>query len=160
MLNAMKRYVIERDIPGIGNMSREQLKSAAMTSCEAAAKLYGKIHWEHSYVAGDKTFCVYLADGLDPGACPAERLPGEPDHRSAYRHRSDNGVFMSRTGAKRASRKTGRARHGTSSRRRGTEVDVARAIARHSLRRCSVGTILVSTVFWPALTAAGTLASP
>ena len=34
-----------------------------MTSCEASAKLYEKIQWEHSYVAGDKTFCIYLADG-------------------------------------------------------------------------------------------------
>ncbi len=38
-------------------------KDAAMTSCDALAKLYGKIQWEHSYVTGDKTFCIYLADG-------------------------------------------------------------------------------------------------
>jgi Nickel responsive protein SCO4226-like len=63
MIPTLKRYVIEREIPGIGNMSREQFKQIAMTSCEASAKLYGKIQWEHSYVAGDKTFCVYLADG-------------------------------------------------------------------------------------------------
>ncbi len=63
MIPTLKRYVIEREIPGVGKMSREQLKQTAMTSCEAAAKLYGKIQWEHSYIAGDKTFCVYLADG-------------------------------------------------------------------------------------------------
>jgi hypothetical protein len=58
----MKRYVIERDIPGVGSLNGGQLKGAAATSCNALAKLYGKAQWEHSYVAGDKTFCVYLAD--------------------------------------------------------------------------------------------------
>lgn len=59
----MKRYVIERDIPGVGGLDREQLKSAAETSCAALGKLGGRVQWEHSYVAGDKTFCIYLADG-------------------------------------------------------------------------------------------------
>lgn len=58
----MKRYVIERNVPGIGSLNREQLKGAAETSNKALAKLAGKVQWEHSYVAGDKTFCVYLAD--------------------------------------------------------------------------------------------------
>ena len=57
----MKRYVIERNIPGVGNLNREQLKGAAATSNAALAKLAGKVQWEHSYVADDKTFCVYLA---------------------------------------------------------------------------------------------------
>jgi hypothetical protein len=65
MIPTMKRYVIERNIPGIGKMTGEQLKAAAVTSCEALAKLYGKAQWEHSYVTGDKTFCVYLADSED-----------------------------------------------------------------------------------------------
>ena len=59
----MKRYVIERDIPGVGSMNSEQLKQAAIASEQALAKLYGKILWVHSYVADDKTFCIYLADG-------------------------------------------------------------------------------------------------
>jgi len=58
----MKRYVIERDIPGVGNFSREQLKGAAATSNEALAKLAGRAQWVQSFVAGDKTFCVYLAE--------------------------------------------------------------------------------------------------
>jgi hypothetical protein len=62
MTGTMKRYVIEREIPGVGSMNREQLKQAAVASCSALAKLYGKAQWEHSYVAGDKTFCIYLAD--------------------------------------------------------------------------------------------------
>jgi hypothetical protein len=77
MIGTMKRYVIERDLPGIGKMTREQLKDAAVTSCEASAKLYGKIHWEHSYVAGDKTFCIYLADG-EASILEHARLSGFP----------------------------------------------------------------------------------
>ena len=65
MLNPMKRYVIERNIPGVGQMTGEQLKAAAVSSCDALAKLYGKAQWEHSYVTGDKTFCVYLAKDED-----------------------------------------------------------------------------------------------
>jgi len=58
----MKRYVIERSIPGVGKLNGEQLKGAAATSNEALAKLPGKVQWEHSYVVDDKTFCIYLAE--------------------------------------------------------------------------------------------------
>ena len=58
----MKRYVIERDLPGIGGLNRAQLKDAAATSNGALAKLAGKAQWEHSYVVDDKTFCIYLAE--------------------------------------------------------------------------------------------------
>jgi hypothetical protein len=57
----MKRYVIERDLPGVGGMNRAQLKDAAATSNSVLAKLAGKCQWEHSYVVDDKTFCIYLA---------------------------------------------------------------------------------------------------
>jgi len=58
----MKRYLIERDIPGVGRMNGEQLKAASATSNEALAKLHGKVQWVNSYVTDDKTFCIYLAD--------------------------------------------------------------------------------------------------
>ena len=58
----MKRYVIERDLPGIGGMNRAQLKDASATSNSALAKLAGKAQWEHSYVVDNKTFCIYLAE--------------------------------------------------------------------------------------------------
>jgi hypothetical protein len=80
MLAPMKRYVIERHLPGIGTMNREQLKSAATTSCEALSQLYGKIQWEHSYVAGDKTFCIYLADSED-SILEHARLSGFPANK-------------------------------------------------------------------------------
>jgi hypothetical protein len=61
----MPRYVIERDIPEVGTFEREQLRDAAKQSNAvlAAMKAESKnIQWEHSYVAGNKTFCVYIAD--------------------------------------------------------------------------------------------------
>ena len=58
----LKRYVIERDIPAVGAMTGPQLCSAAQTSNEALAKLGPRVQWQHSYVAKDKTFCVYLAE--------------------------------------------------------------------------------------------------
>lgn len=58
----MKRYIIERDIPGVGGLSRPQLKDAATTSNGALDKLGGKVQWVHSYVADNKTFCIYLAE--------------------------------------------------------------------------------------------------
>ncbi|MBL8551969.1 MAG: DUF4242 domain-containing protein [Hyphomonadaceae bacterium] len=61
----MNRYVIERDIPGVGALNRTELKGAAETSNGALSKLAPKVQWEHSYVANDKTFCVYLADNED-----------------------------------------------------------------------------------------------
>jgi hypothetical protein len=57
----MKRYVIERDIPGIGGFERAQLCQAAATSNLALAELGGQVQWVHSYVVANKTFCIYLA---------------------------------------------------------------------------------------------------
>ncbi len=58
----LKRFIIERDIPGVGKFTQPQLKGAAETSNSALSKLAPKVQWEHSYVAGDKTFCIYLAE--------------------------------------------------------------------------------------------------
>lgn len=58
----MKRYVIEREIPGVGQLNGEQLKGASATSNEALAKLNGKVQWVQSFVVDDKTFCIYLAE--------------------------------------------------------------------------------------------------
>jgi hypothetical protein len=73
----MKRYLIERDIPGVGNLNREQLKGAAATSNDALAKLSGKAQWVESFVADDKTFCVYLAEG-EAAVREHARLSGFP----------------------------------------------------------------------------------
>ncbi len=64
-MSSMKRYMIERDIPGIGNFSVTELCGAARASNQALNTIGPAIQWQHSYVAGSKTFCVYLADGED-----------------------------------------------------------------------------------------------
>ncbi|MGQ0664648.1 MAG: DUF4242 domain-containing protein [Pseudomonadota bacterium] len=58
----MHRYIIERELPAIGSAEREALRAAAQKSNETLAQLGPKIQWIESYVAGDKTFCVYLAE--------------------------------------------------------------------------------------------------
>jgi len=57
----MHKYIIERDIPKVGTFEREQLRDAARTSNAALAKLGTDIQWLQSFVAEDKTFCLYLA---------------------------------------------------------------------------------------------------
>ena len=57
----MKRYVIEREIPDFGSADREALRGAAAKSNGVLAELGSDSQWEHSYVTGNKTFCIYLA---------------------------------------------------------------------------------------------------
>ncbi len=61
----MRMYIIERDIPEVGTFEREQLREAAEKSNEVLRQLAPDIQWQQSYVAGDKTFCVYLANDED-----------------------------------------------------------------------------------------------
>jgi Protein of unknown function (DUF4242) len=58
---ALRRFVIEREIPKVGTFEREQLRGAAAKSNEVLHQLGPDIRWVESYVADDKTFCVYLA---------------------------------------------------------------------------------------------------
>lgn len=58
----MRKFVIEREIPGIGGSSSDQFCEAARTSNGALAEIGSGIQWVHSYVAADKTFCIYLAE--------------------------------------------------------------------------------------------------
>jgi hypothetical protein len=61
----VKRYVIERSIPGVGRLNGEQLRAVADSSNRAIAALGCDLQWVHSYIAADNTFCVYLATGED-----------------------------------------------------------------------------------------------
>ena len=58
---ALNRYIIERDIPEVGTLERQQLAEAAAKSNEALMAPGPDIQWVESFVAADKTFCVYLA---------------------------------------------------------------------------------------------------
>ena len=73
----MKQYVIERSIPGVGSLNRQQYKQVASTSNNALAKLAGKVQWVQSFAADDKTFCIYLADG-EASVHEHARLSGFP----------------------------------------------------------------------------------
>lgn len=77
----MPRYVIERDLPGAGNLSPEQLQAVSQKSCSVLQDLGPRIQWEHSYVTADKIYCVYQAENEDlirehaaQGGFPANRI--------------------------------------------------------------------------------------
>lgn len=57
----MPQFVIERDMPGVGQLSGEQLKGASQGSCNVLRQLGPDIQWVHSYVTDDKIYCVYRA---------------------------------------------------------------------------------------------------
>lgn len=57
----MPKYVIEREIPGAGKLSPEQLKAISQTSCGVLSKMGPEIQWVHSYVTNDKIYCIYNA---------------------------------------------------------------------------------------------------
>ena len=77
----MSKYVIERDIPGVGNLSAEQLQAISQKSCDVLRELGPQIQWLHSYVTGDKIYCIYIAQNeamvrahAQRGGFPANRI--------------------------------------------------------------------------------------
>ncbi len=77
----MPKYVIEREIPGAGKLSTRELKTISQKSCGVLQKLGPQIQWVHSYVTGDKIYCVYIAPNEDmireharQGGFPANRV--------------------------------------------------------------------------------------
>ena len=57
----MPKFVIEREMPGVGNLTDAQLREASQKSVNALRAMGHEIQWLHSYVTGDKLYCVYLA---------------------------------------------------------------------------------------------------
>lgn len=77
----MPKYVIEREIPGAGSLTPEQLKGISQTSCNVLRKLGPEIQWIHSYVTADKIYCIYRApneelirEHASQGGFPANRI--------------------------------------------------------------------------------------
>ena len=77
----MPKYVIEREIPGAGKMSPEELQAVSQKSCTVLQNLGPQIQWLHSYVTDDKIYCVYIAPSEDmirahaqQGGFPANRI--------------------------------------------------------------------------------------
>lgn len=77
----MPKYVIEREIPGAGKLSAQELKAISQKSCAVLENMGPQIQWQHSYVTGDKVYCVYIApneamirEHADQGGFPANRI--------------------------------------------------------------------------------------
>ncbi len=77
----MPKFVIEREIPGLGKMSDEELRKVSQKSVDVLASLGPQIQWLHSYVTGDKLYCVYVApdeaiirEHASRGGFPANRI--------------------------------------------------------------------------------------
>ena len=85
----MPQYVIEREIPGAGGWSEEQIREASLKSLEVLGAMGPEIQWLHSYVTDDRLYCVYLAP--DEGAVREHaRRMGVPANRvSAVRRMID-----------------------------------------------------------------------
>jgi hypothetical protein len=62
---AMPEFVIEREMPGVGNLGPADLKGASQTSCSVLRDLGPEIQWVHSYVTDDKIYCIYRAPNED-----------------------------------------------------------------------------------------------
>lgn len=76
----MRKFIIERDIPGVDRMGQGDLSGAAKTSNAALAQLAPRVQWVQSFIAKDKTFCVYLAENEDAIHAHA-RMSGFPANK-------------------------------------------------------------------------------
>jgi hypothetical protein len=77
----MPKFLIEREIPGAGNLSQQELQGISQTSCGVLQKMGPQIQWLQSYVTGDKVYCVYIAPNEEmirehakQGGFPANRV--------------------------------------------------------------------------------------
>ncbi len=77
----MPKYLIEREIPGAGQLSADELRAISQKSCAVLGELGPQIQWQQSYVTGDKIYCVYIAPSEDlvrqhaqQGGFPANRI--------------------------------------------------------------------------------------
>ena len=77
----MPKFIIERDIPGAGQLTPNELQSISQKSCGILRQMGPHIQWLHSYVTGDKVYCIYIADSeqairehAEQGGFPANRI--------------------------------------------------------------------------------------
>jgi len=77
----MPKYIIEREIPGAGKLTPQQLQAVSQKSCTVLRAMGPQIQWLHSYVAGDKVYCIYIAPNEEAireharqGGFPANRI--------------------------------------------------------------------------------------
>jgi len=77
----MPKYIIERDIPGAGQLTQAELQGISQKSCGVLREMGPRIQWLQSYVTGDKIYCIYIADSeqairehAEQGGFPANRI--------------------------------------------------------------------------------------
>ena len=77
----MPKYVIEREMPGVGSLTTAQLVEASRNSCNVIQKMSPRVQWLQSYVTGDKIYCIYIAvneeavrEHARQGGFPANRI--------------------------------------------------------------------------------------
>jgi hypothetical protein len=77
----MPKFVIEREIPGAGDLSEQELQAISQKSCGVLQNMGPQIQWVQSYVTGDKVYCVYIApneemvrEHAQQGGFPANRV--------------------------------------------------------------------------------------
>jgi hypothetical protein len=77
----MPKYLIEREIPGAGKLTPEELRGISQKSCGVLSEMGSQIQWQHSYVVDDKIYCVYIAPNEEmvkeharQGGFPANRI--------------------------------------------------------------------------------------
>ncbi len=77
----MPKFVIEREIPGAGNLTEAELQAISQTSCNVLQKMGPEIQWVESFVTGDKVYCIYLSpneemirEHASQGGFPANRI--------------------------------------------------------------------------------------
>ena len=58
----MKKFVIERNLPGAGNMTPQELRDMTQTSCDVMNDLHTPYHWVQSFVTDDKIYCIHIAE--------------------------------------------------------------------------------------------------
>ena len=79
----MPQFMIEREVPGAGSLSEEQIRELSLHSLQTLNEMGPKIQWLHSYVTEDKVYCVYLA----------------PDEQSIREHSRKSGIPANRISA-------------------------------------------------------------
>lgn len=61
----MKKFVIERNLPGAGNLTTDEIRAISQISCDSIDKLGKQYHWVQSYVTDDKIYCIHIAESED-----------------------------------------------------------------------------------------------
>ena len=89
----MPQFVIERDIPGAGSLTEEQVRQVSLQSLDTLKNMGPNIQWLHSYVTEDKVYCVYLAPDEETIRDHARKSGIRADRVSAVRRLIDPAIF-------------------------------------------------------------------